>query len=95
MGSIKLPRRINSRKPAVQIAICVRNEGYPAALELHKAYKVISDSQAAEHHLLRVVDESGEDYLYPEEYFIVMPLSQVAQKAFFVETEEVNSNGKE
>lgn len=50
-------------------AVCKRNEGYSASLELGRAYKVLPDPKAAEHGLLRVVDESGEDYLYPQEYF--------------------------
>lgn len=50
-------------------AVCKRNEGYPASLELGRAYQVLLDPEAAEHGLLRIVDESGEDYLYPQEYF--------------------------
>jgi hypothetical protein len=53
-----------------QFVVCVRNEGYPAALELRKAYRVLVDEQAAKQHLVRVVDESGEDYLYPREWFV-------------------------
>jgi hypothetical protein len=49
---------------------CVRNEGYPAGLELRKMYRVLADEQASNLHQLRVIDESGEDYLYPEEYFV-------------------------
>lgn len=50
-------------------AVCKRNEGYPASPELGRAYQVLLDPEAAEHSLLRIVDESGEDYLYPREYF--------------------------
>ena len=49
--------------------LCVRNEGYPAGLELRKVYRVLADERASERGLLRVIDESGEDYLYPEECF--------------------------
>jgi len=45
--------------------VCVDNSDYPASLELHKIYRVLSDEDAAEDGDLRVVDESGEDYLYP------------------------------
>ena len=45
------------------------NEGYPSSLELGKNYRVLPDSEAVQHGMLRVVDESGEDYLYPQEYF--------------------------
>jgi hypothetical protein len=49
--------------------ICVNNRGYEASLEIRKIYEVITDKTAAQHHQLRVIDESGEDYLYPENYF--------------------------
>lgn len=49
--------------------ICVENRGYEASLELMKVYEVLSDRTAEKHHQVRVVDESGEDYLYPEKYF--------------------------
>jgi hypothetical protein len=48
----------------------VRNEGYPVGLELRKVYRVLADEQASTRHQLRVIDESGEDYLYPEEHFV-------------------------
>jgi hypothetical protein len=49
--------------------ICVENRGYGASLELMKVYEVLSDRVAEKHHQVRVIDESGEDYLYPEKYF--------------------------
>jgi hypothetical protein len=58
------------RKGGARFALCVQNEGYPASLELRKAYRVLADEQASKRHQLRVIDESGEDYLYPEEYFV-------------------------
>jgi hypothetical protein len=48
--------------------VCVKNEGYPASLELGKSYEVLADDNA-EPDEIRVVDESGEDYLYPADYF--------------------------
>jgi hypothetical protein len=51
---------------------CVRNEGYPVGLELRKAYRVLADEQASKRHQVRVIDESGEDYLYPEEFFVLV-----------------------
>ena len=44
-----------------QFAICVQNEGYPASLELWKVYRVVPDKKAAQHKLVRIIDESGED----------------------------------
>jgi hypothetical protein len=53
-----------------RFVVCVRNEGYPAALELRKVYRVLVDEPAAKRYQVRVVDESGEDYLYPQEWFV-------------------------
>ena len=67
----------------VRYVVCVNNEGYPASLERRKIYQVLPDPQAAAHNLIRVLDESGEDYLYPTHYFVPITLSQtVAKKAF-------------
>jgi hypothetical protein len=49
--------------------ICVYNRGYEASLEIRKIYEIVPDKKAEQHHQLRVVDESGEDYLFPEDYF--------------------------
>ena len=64
-----------------RFVICVRNEGYPASLEVRKLYQVLPDSGASEHGLIRVIDESGEDYVYPEDYFVPIELPQSAEKA--------------
>ena len=61
--------------------VCVDNTDYPASLEQRKIYEVLPDAQAAEHSLVRVVDESGEDYLYPSDYFIAVELLQPVQQA--------------
>ena len=49
--------------------VCIRNVGYEASLDRGKRYQLLPDTQAAEHHQVRIVDESGEDYLYPESCF--------------------------
>jgi len=49
--------------------LCVHNEGYEASLELRKLYKKIPDKEAERHNQVRIVDESGEDYLYPSDFF--------------------------
>ncbi len=64
-----------------QFAICVQNEGYPASLELWKVYRVLPDDKAADHQLMRVVDESGEDYLYDQSWFVPIRLPQAAKEA--------------
>lgn len=62
-------------------AVCVHNEGYSASLEVRKIYEVLQDPGAASHHLLRIVDESGEDYLYPEDMFAPIELPRSLQEA--------------
>ena len=69
------------KKGEARFVLCVRNEDYPASLELRKVYRVLSDEQASKRHQMRVIDESGEDYLYPEEYFVPIKLPQAAEKA--------------
>ncbi len=64
-----------------RFAVCVRNDGYPASLEVRKIYLVLSDAEAATRGFLRVVDESGEDYLYPESYFLQVDLPLTVQEA--------------
>lgn len=64
------------KQPAPRFAICVDNAEYPASLELHKIYRVVPDAEAEKDGDLRVLDESGEDYLYPGGYFVVVDLSQ-------------------
>lgn len=69
-----------SEKP--QFAICVNNENYPASLELWKVYRVLPDEKAARRNLIRVVDESGEDYLFSTSYFVPVELPEVVQAAY-------------
>ena len=63
-----------------EFALCVRNEECED-LELHKVYQIIPDDRAAKDGYLRIVDESGEDYLYPESYFVPVKLPRKAQEA--------------
>jgi len=69
-----------------QFAICVQNEGYLASLELWKVYRVIPDKKAAQHQLVRVVDESGEDYLFDESWFVPIKLPPAAKEAMLAAT---------
>jgi hypothetical protein len=61
-------------------AVCINNTGYPASLEAGKLYKVVPDAEAEKHGLIRVIDESGEDYGYSSERFFVLELPQVLEK---------------
>ena len=65
----------------LSLVVCVDNTDYPASLERRKIYQVLPDEQAAEHSLVRVIDESGEDYLYPADYFLAVELPQPVQQA--------------
>ncbi len=69
-----------NRRQGAQFAICIKNDAYPAVLELRKLYPVIPDAAAAAHGQIRIVDESGEDYLYPAEYFVPLKLPQQVEE---------------
>ncbi len=62
-------------------AVCLKNKGYSASLEPRKIYRVLPDDGAARHKLIRVVDESGEDYLYPADYFAPISLPKTLVEA--------------
>lgn len=61
--------------------MCLRNTDYPASLEPRKLYVAIRDGDAARHGEIRVIDESGEDYLYPAELFAPVTVKERARKA--------------
>ena len=54
--------------------LCVDNGGYPESLEVRKVYAVLPDERAAVNDYVRVIDETGEDYLYPAKYFVPIQL---------------------
>jgi hypothetical protein len=54
--------------------LCVDNGGYPESLEVRKLYAVLPDERAAANNYIRVIDETGEDYLYPSRYFVPIQL---------------------
>ena len=64
-----------------RFAICINNAEYPASLELHKVYRVMPDKQAQADGDLRIIDESGEDYLFPADYFVLVDLPQTVVRA--------------
>lgn len=69
------------KNTAWKFAVCVNNKGYPASLELHKIYRVLPDKDAAADGDLRVIDESGEDYLYPADRFVPIAVPAAVQKS--------------
>jgi hypothetical protein len=64
-----------------QFVVCINNSGYPASLEVRKIYQVVPDARSEAHQLVRVIDESGEDYLYPADYFMPLELPQPVLRA--------------
>src|SRR6266498_4976092 len=68
-------------RAGLTFAVCLENSAYPASLELHKIYRVLPDVDAAREGDLRIVDESGEDYLYPAEWFAAVDLPRRVRKS--------------
>ena len=70
----------------MQYVLCIKNDGNPESLELRKVYRTLPDADAAKHGYTRVVDETGEDYLYPRQYFLAIALPRrlpsTARKVF-------------
>jgi hypothetical protein len=64
----------HSKRETAVFAVCINNTNYPASLELHKIYCVLRDEEAAQDGDMRIVDESGEDYLYPAKNFIIIDI---------------------
>lgn len=72
----------NERDPlGPRFAVCVDNSDYPASLELHKIYRVLPDPDAEAEGDLRVIDETGEDYLYAATRFVPVELPSVVQRS--------------
>jgi len=69
---------MNSEKHFV---VCIRNDEYEGALELRKIYETLPDPLAEPHELIRVIDESGEDYLYPRDWFFPIQLPHSLEEA--------------
>ena len=67
--------------PRKRFVLCIKNRGFEVSLEPRKLYEVLPDRDAAKHQQLRVIDESGEDYLYPEDYFREIDLPQSIRRA--------------
>lgn len=70
------------RRPKTQgYAVCLRNAGYSASLEIRKLYPILNDPDAEANQLIRVIDESGEDYVYPARLFQKLALPAGIQRA--------------
>jgi len=69
-------------KTETKFVVSIENKNYPASLEFGKIYRVVPDEKAAKHQMIRVVDESGKDYLYSQESFAAIELPQLVEDAF-------------
>jgi hypothetical protein len=67
------------KRPARRFMVCVKNAGYEASLERNKLYVVLPDADAEKDGDIRVIDESGEDYLYPATWFIAVELPKAVE----------------
>ena len=70
---------MNSRRR--NLVLCLRNDGYEASLERHKIYSALPDREATKHGQIRVIDEYGEDYLYPARFFAPISLPRTLRRA--------------
>lgn len=78
---LRLQRDIMAKPPSKQLVVCVDSEGHTASLESRKIYIALRDPAAERHGLLRVIDESGDDCLYPKGFFRAIALPQAIRKA--------------
>jgi hypothetical protein len=69
------------RQAQSRYVLCVKNLGYAASLERRKIYRRLNDLRASRHGLIRVVDESGQDHLYPSSYFVSIAVPKPARHA--------------
>jgi hypothetical protein len=69
-------------KKRAHYVVCVKNAGYEVSLEQRKIYRIVEDETASAQNLLRVVDESGEDYLYPASFFVPIRLPNAVREEF-------------
>lgn len=70
-----------TRTRTKQLVVCIENAGYAASLEKRKIYIALRDEAAEKHDMIRIIDESGEDYLYPKSAFREIALPQAVKKA--------------
>lgn len=69
-------------KEELKFVVCINNKDYPVSLELHKIYQVLPDEKIEADGEMRVIDESGEDYIYPAEWFVVVDVPAAVESSF-------------
>jgi hypothetical protein len=75
------------QKTEPTLAICIDNSDYELSLERRKVYAVLPDAEAAKHHYVRVIDETGEDYLFPASRFVLLNLPREVQAAVLADAQ--------
>jgi hypothetical protein len=75
-------RMLASKKTEPGFAVCLNNEGYAASLERRKIYRVLPDLEAEKDGNLRIIDESGEDYLFPKDWFAMIAVPGAVEASF-------------
>jgi len=68
-----------TKRNEAEFAVCLKNDGYAASLEVHKIYRIFPDPEAEKDGDLRIVDESGEDYLYPKDWFVLIEVPEAVE----------------
>ncbi|HMH49648.1 MAG TPA: hypothetical protein VK548_05400 [Candidatus Acidoferrum sp.] len=85
-SSVSSRKRGEPTTGRTQYVVCIKNDGNPESLELRKIYRALPDAEAAKHGYTRVIDETGEDYLYSRHYFLAVALPRklpsTARRAF-------------
>ena len=72
---------MSHKKPLPRYVVCVGNRGYRASLIVRRIYQQLADAAAEEQRMVRVVDESGEDFLFPQELFAPIELPRAVERA--------------
>lgn len=80
MGEDQALSRAQAMTETKQFAICIHNGEYAGTLELRKVYEVLQDLDAADRNYVRVIDESGEDYLYPQSWFVPVSVPESVEQ---------------
>jgi hypothetical protein len=81
---------MNSNQAISSYGLCIDDGGYPESLEVRKIYPVLPDEKAASRNYVRIIDETGEDYLYPMKYFVVLNLPPEVIAALPDQTSAIN-----
>ncbi len=77
---------MKQKAPSLRLVVSIKNRGFAGSLELRKVYRAISDPAAESRRLLRVIDESGQSYLFPESHFITLDLPAAVARAISAAT---------